>query len=388
MKLQNIINTMLFEQSEDEWVKISPEEYLDLLDVVGGYGSRIKKIKGYKDKKIWIDGDLKITDKDVTDLEGIDYVNGNLDITWTKIPYFDEKKVKGHFKYYGSKMDKIEKDKLRKKNLEYLDNLRDENAWNIENGEDISLRTEALYTTLEGNGIPTLNEDKYYILPDRNGVTFTWLGENDYESEYTVYTRDEADRAVQDYVEDMLNDIGFEAFSEWLFTSNIDYDYTERYLKEYYEEMIYDDPENWEVPLSLSSDQQKYIDISKKRISQQQERLKNEQLTDEEKKKIEDYINELDLVIEDIVENPEGDYDDDAIEEMAASYADDQKDDIINVLKDWGFDDKSIIKDFIKVDGMVEDILSNDGYSILAGYDGDYAVEHYDGEDYIVFRTN
>jgi hypothetical protein len=57
-------------------------------------------------------------------------------------------------------------------------------------------------------------------------------------------------------------------------------------------------------------------------------------------------------------------------------------------LKDWGFDDKSIIKDFIKVDGMVEDILSNDGYSILAGYDGDYAVEHYDGEDYIVFRTN
>jgi hypothetical protein len=159
-------------------------------------------------------------------------------------------------------------------------------------------------------------------------------------------------------------------------------------IKEYYEEVIYADPEGYEVPLALTSEQQRYIDISKERIKKQQERLKNEQLTDEQKKEIEDYINELDVLIEDIEENPEGDYDDDAIEEMAASYADDQKDDIINVLKDWGYDDKWIVNNFINVDGMVEDIIQSDGYGFMSSYDGDYSTEHYDGEDYIIIRTN
>jgi hypothetical protein len=179
-----------------------------------------------------------------------------------------------------------------------------------------------------------------------------------------------------------------DAFSKWLFDSNIDYNEANRWFKEYYEEVIYDDPEGYEVPLSLTSEQQRYIDISKERIKKQQERLKNEQLTDEQKQEIEDYINELDVLIEDIEENPEGDYDDDAIEEMAASYADDQKDDIINVLKDWGYDDKWVVNNFINVDGMVEDIIQSDGYGFMSSYDGDYSTEHYDGEDYIIIRTN
>ena len=101
---------MLFEQSEDEWVKVSPEEYIELLDVVGGYGSRIKKIKGYKDKKIWITGSLNVnSDRDLKDLEGIEYIDGDLNMAWTDVPFFDKEKVKGYFRYTGSKLDEIEK---------------------------------------------------------------------------------------------------------------------------------------------------------------------------------------------------------------------------------------------------------------------------------------
>lgn len=393
MKLQNIVNTMLFEQSEDEWVKISPEEYIELLDVVGGYGSRIKKIKGYKDKKIWITGDLKLnSNSDIKDLEGIEYVDGDMDIAWTKVPFFDKEKVKGSFRYAGSKMYEIEEEKKRKINLQKLDKLREENAWDINNGEDISIRTEALYTTLKNEGTPAEGEDKYFILPSEyrhygNGMGFTWLGQNNYESEYHVYTRDEADKAASNYVEDILDELGFDAFSEWVFENNLN-DYAEEWIQDYYEDMIYDDPDGYDVPLSLSSEQQKYINIAKEKIGKQQERLKKEQLTDDQKKEIEKYINELDVLIEDIEENPEGDYDDDAIKQMAESYADSEKDRILDFLKDMGYDDKWIIRNFINTEGIVEDIINSDGYGFMSSYDGDYSTEYFDGEDYIIIRTN
>lgn len=271
--------------------------------------------------------------------------------------------------------------------------MRDQNAWDINNGEDISIRTEALYTTLDSNGIPAGSEDKYFILPmdyghNRSGKSFTWLGENHYESEYVVYTRDEADKAAQNYVEDLLEEMGMEAFSDWVFENNIDYDYTDRWLKDYYEEIIYEDPEGYEVPLTLSSEQQRYVDISKERIKKQQERLKNEQLTDEQKKEIEDYINELDVLIEDIEENPEGEYDDEVISEMAESYADEQRENILDFLADMGMESKWIVNNFVNVDGIVEDIIQHEGYGFMSSYDGEYSTEYFDGEDYIVIRTN
>ena len=186
----------------------------------------------------------------------------------------------------------------------------------------------------------------------------------------------------------MLDEMGMEAFSKWVFENNVDYDHTDRWLKEYYEEVIYDDPEGYEISHTLSSEQQRYVDISKEKIRKQQERLKNEQLTDEQKKEIEDYINELDVLIEDIEENPEGDYDEDEISSMAESYADDQRDNILDLLKDWGYDDKWIINNFVNIDGIVEDVLQADGYGILSSYDGEYDTEYFDGEDYITIRTN
>ena len=49
MKMSKIVEGLIIEQElNDEWVKMSPDEYVDLLDLVNGIGSRIKNIKGYK----------------------------------------------------------------------------------------------------------------------------------------------------------------------------------------------------------------------------------------------------------------------------------------------------------------------------------------------------
>ena len=51
MSLKNIIRKVLKEQDE-EWVDVSPEDYIDLLKYVNGDGSLIKRLPDYRGKKI------------------------------------------------------------------------------------------------------------------------------------------------------------------------------------------------------------------------------------------------------------------------------------------------------------------------------------------------
>ena len=154
MSLNSIIRKILKEQSE-EWVDIDPEDYLDLLKYVNGDGSKIKNFQQYKGKKIRITGDLGIPDDDdITNIDSIDYVDCDLDIQHTNISFFDENKVKGNFRKYGSEMEKIEERKRVAKILEDQDELRQEGAWDIANGSEESEETLAIYKVLEAFGTP------------------------------------------------------------------------------------------------------------------------------------------------------------------------------------------------------------------------------------------
>jgi expansin (peptidoglycan-binding protein) len=93
MSIKNIIKNMLLEQSE-EWVDIAPEDYIDLLKYVNGDGALIKRLPDYRGKKIKITGKLDLSsNKTVSNIDSIDYVDGDLDIGYTNITYFDKYKV-------------------------------------------------------------------------------------------------------------------------------------------------------------------------------------------------------------------------------------------------------------------------------------------------------
>jgi hypothetical protein len=95
MNLKNIIRRVLNEQDE-EWVDVSPEYYMDLLKYVNGNGAIIKRLPDYNGKKIRITGDLDLNGyKDISNIDSIDYVDGDLSINSTNISYFDKNKVKG-----------------------------------------------------------------------------------------------------------------------------------------------------------------------------------------------------------------------------------------------------------------------------------------------------
>lgn len=393
MKMSKIVEGLIIEQElNDEWVKLSPDEYVDLLDLVNGIGSRIKNIKGYKGKKIYITGNLRIpsTGIKITDIDSIDYVNGNLDIRDTDIKYFDKNKVEGNFSYYGSEMWDIERRQANQKKLAELDELRKQDVWNINNGEDVSIRTSLLFNKLQNDGTVEEGEDKYFLYPElreRQRQTFEWLGDDKFESTYTVYTEEEADIAAIQYVEELLDELGFTAFSPWVFENNIDEDETEGFLYEYYTDTVYESPGDWGVPLELSDDQKKYLEITQKRIDKLQESLNQSNITEEEKQKIKKDIFDFEAIIDDIKENPEGDeYDEDQIDEVVKSLVDNNKDSILDFIDELGMGDEFKMN-FIDKKGAAEDVINSDGYGVLSFYDGEVDEEYYDGETYYIVRN-
>ena len=109
--INNLVSRVIKEQDEDEWVKVSPEQYLETMKYATYHAKGVSMMPGYRGKKIWITGDLNVSSLPISSLEGVYYVDGNLDISHTNISFFDENKVKGNFRKYGSEMEKIEERK-------------------------------------------------------------------------------------------------------------------------------------------------------------------------------------------------------------------------------------------------------------------------------------
>jgi hypothetical protein len=394
MSLRNLIRKVLIEQTEEEVVRIDPEEYKQLLKYVNGDGSALKKLKQYRGKKIIIDGDLKIGEKDgVTNIDSIDYVDGNLDIGGSDISYFDKNKVKGRFNYFYSKMYKIEREKILQKKKEYQNELRQQDEWNIENNDEVSNQTQALFNHLVSEEIVKEGEDKYNIYKENyqhygKGGVYTWLGEDEFESEWVVYNNDDIHDAAKENLENLVDELGIDAFRLWVWENHIDEDAARRYLYDDYEYLVREDPEDYNISKELTQEQEKTINVFKQKISNLQKKLTDTSLSQDEIDNINRQIEGAKNIIEDIEENPEGDYDEDEIESAIDSLVDDNVDNILDILKGRGFEDQALI-DFVDIDGAIEYVIRSDGYGqILNGYDGKDDEYKINGIWYHVMRHN
>ena len=413
MSLNSLIKKIIKEETE-EWVDVDAEDYLDLLQYVNGYGSLIKKLQNYNDKKIRIIGDLDLRGrKDVKNINGVDLVEGDLDISYTEIPFFDENKVRGRFNYYGSEMQRLEKEKINQERLAYQERLREDNEWNVENDDKESNETEAIFEYLKEKGnveevkeeakeeaneeakeeAKEEGEDKYFLFNTNykhygDSSMYLWLGSKNFESEYVVYEGDKIYQAAKENLESQIEESGFDTFREWVWEVHIDEDYVRRYLYDDYSEYVRQSPEDWNINKELTNQQKKYIEIHQASIDRLNQKLEDGGLTDEEQEEIESDIYDYQRLIEDINENPEGDYNEQEIEDTIEGMVDDNKDDIFRTLKDRGYDNQDLL-DFVDVDGAIDYVIRSDGYgSVLNGYDGTENEYTVNGNDYYVMRYN
>jgi hypothetical protein len=384
MPIKNIIRRILKEQ-EEEWIDLSPEYYIDLLKYVNGDGALIKRLPDYRGKKIKITGKLDLSsNKEVSNIDSIDYVDGDLNIGYTNIKYFDKNKVKGRLDYWSSTMYQIERKKILQEKLNELQEYRENKEWDINNGDDISYETEALFNHLYQNGdVGTyenedgeeVKEDKYFIYKTKYGGygrshMFEWLGDSLFESEWVVYSDDDIESAAYEKIQSDIDDLGYEAFGTSVWENNLDMVEVRRWLYDSEEDQVRNNPEDYEIEKELSQQQEQYVVIYTQKIERLNYKLENKELTDEETEEIEDEITSIEDIIEEIKENPEGDYDEDAIEEVIENYVEENSRDFPSFLKDMGFDSKYLL-DFVDIDAVCEDILRDSDYGeILNGYDG------------------
>jgi hypothetical protein len=404
MSIKKFFKNYIVEQDEN-LVSVSPEDYLEILENVGGIAERIANLKPYRGKGIVITGPINVTNyKNIGPLTGVVRVMGRLDISHTNVSNLNGITVDDYVSDYGSSMWKIKKQQELNEKFSDLDEKRREDEWNVENQDDESERTEAVYKYLnqngdvdmveddEGNEVP---EDKYYINPNGRatygyGKQYEWLGGGNgfNPNEYDVYTEDEADIAARQYVEQLVDDSGIDSFSSWAFNEALDDKQWYHWLYDYYDDDIRSSPEDFDIPLELSNQQMKQVQQLQSNIDSLNKRLESEDLPDEKYEEIEIKIEGLEEIIQEINDDPQGEYDESSIENEITGRVNDYENDIFGFIDQYGFD-KNFIMDFIDLDKLTETVVSSDGYgSMLNSYDGDYDTFNINGTEYYVMRVN
>ena len=404
MSLKKFFKNYILEQ-DDNLVSISPQDYLELLDDVGGIAERISKLKPYRGKGIVITGPLNVSKyKNIGPLTGVVRVMGRLDISHTNVPNLNGITVDRYISDYGSSMWKVKMQAELNEKLAELDEKRQEGEWDVENEDDDSERTEALYKYLkqngdvdmvedeEGNEVP---EDKYYIYPSGNatygyGRQYEWLGGgNGFNSNtYDVYTEDEADNAAKYAVESMIDDMGMDAFSEWVFDDALDTQSWVSWLQDFYDDYVRQDPEGYDIPLELSQQQARQVQQLQATLDSLNNRLETEDLPDDQYEAIELKIEGLEDTIQEIKDDPQGGYDESAIENEINDRVSEWEDDIKGFISMYGYD-KNFIMDFIDTNDITNTVVNSDGYgSLLNSYDGDYDTYNINGTEYYVLRVS
>ena len=404
MSLKKFFKNYILEQDEN-LVSISPDDYLELLEDVGGIAERISRLKPYRGKGIVITGPLNVSKyKNVGPLTGVVRVMGRLDISHTNVPDLNGITVDNYVSDYGSSMwtKKMQAELNRK--LAELDEKRQDREWDVENQDDDSERTEALYDYLRQNGdVDTVEdeegndvaEDKYYIYPMGRatygyGKQYEWLGGGNgfNPNAYDVYTEEEADNAARYAVESMLDDMGMDAFSEWVFDDALDRQSWTSWLQDFYDDYVRDDPESFDIPLELSQQQTRQINQLQVTLDSLNQKIGREGISNEEYQQLKEKIDGLEETIEEIKEDPQGGYDESVIDSEVNDRVREWEDDIKGFISMYGYD-KNFIMDFIDTDSIVNTVVNSDGYgSLLNSYDGDYDTFDINGTTYYVMRVS
>jgi hypothetical protein len=331
-KLRKIVKTIV-EQVEEEYYKISPQEYMELMKLSGYHGKGISKLPKFQGKPLWITGDLRISNTPTDSLGNIGYVDGTLDISNTNVSDISGIKVKTHVWDSNTPIYRRRKAAEFAKKMSEAQERRDNKEWDLETVDDEGEKAHALFQWLVSNGdieelsnkqmeiltnlkleldrlqkeydkeedseiynklsdriseiedeiseLEENNADVYNIYPDNykfySMEQFEVIGVDGLtERKYSVGTHSEMEAGALEYAENMIDDVQLDSFNESFLSNNIDTDYLKSYVEEFYEDDIWQNPDV-------------YFNDDDYELTREQE---------ERKENLENYIEELDGYIE------------------------------------------------------------------------------------------
>ena len=241
--------------------------------------------------------------------------------------------------------------------------------------------------------------DVYSLIPTGTFYDMTEFQIADQLDEtYAVGTEDEMETSAREYVEQLIDDIGYEGFSKGFAESYIDTDEVVEHMRSFYEDDVRDNPEAYfdDSERNLSDSQEDKINFNKKTIEQLEnfissleeelEETEDEDVQEDINEKIEDSnerIEELQQENEEIESDPDGDFPDDLIEEKVEDLVSDVSSNVSYYMQEFGLD----WKDYIDKDAFIQGVIDADGYGIVNGYDGNVTEIRVKDELFYVMRT-
>ena len=436
----------LTEEVEGEYYKISPEEYIELMRYGSYHGKAITKMKKFQGKPLWITGDLNLDSTPTDSLGNVAYVDGNLNISRTKVSSIEGTKVKGYVSDYSSPREKIRERQELNAKLGEQESLRDSDEWELTNGDEIGEKAHALFDNLVNVGEiePLSDDDKEKLIILRRKLQdlereYEELGDNDdrvndvqdaidetqteieeleendvdvymmypnsryrhyglqqfevlipgfKDREYTVGTEEEMDEAALAYAKSYIDDVGADGFNESFIEDYLDVDAIVNMAEEDYDYQIRDYPDSWfsESDYELTYEQEQRIDELETMIYDlEQQKLE----LDSDDENYYDYEEDLDNQIETLQEEldsiePLDEPSEEMIENKVAELVRDVRRDPLDYLKNYGLD----IKEYIDEDALAQGLVDSDGWGVMNGYDGQYDSEEVNGVTYYIMRTN
>ena len=319
LSFQNTVRRILVEQS-DEYYKISPQEFEDLMKVSGYHGKVLTKLKMFGGKPIWITGDLNLHDTPTDSLGNVKYIEGKLDIRNTNISDLSGVEVKGYIWDGATPIERRRKAEERRKKLQSAEERRFNKEWDLDNPDitEMGEKANALYKNLvndelifEPSGEEKFDELKnledeirrvtnemeqsedenrsqelyntltelqereeelrgdiitvYNIIPLRYSYyglqQFEVIGGNAEGNEYSVGDEDEMDEAAYEYAKNYVDEVGVEGFRQSFWEDYLDTDAIEDYFRESYYDDVRDNPEAYfnesEMPTTQEQDRRK-----------------------------------------------------------------------------------------------------------------------------------
>lgn len=500
--LIGLIKNIIIEQDDNvEYEDFTPQEYMDLLKSVNYKAQAIPKFPDFKGKKIRVNGNLPLMGlKQVTNLGEL-IVTGDLNVRSSGIVSLEGVTVGGILSYwdtpYQKELDRRKEMALRAEarqrredgewdlnnsnidkeglmanavfdymvqegDIEYLDvsereELQDlerrmeELEERIDNEEDSEivdeLENEQNDLQSEIDELKDKNNDVYDLIPEGSHYdlyTFRSIHNNSSGNIYAVGTEREADSSLEEYYDEMVNDLS--NFSKNTLSYHIDGDEVAEYYEDMIREWVMDDPENYDVSRETSVKQDKEIEKlqnqkrflqietylissgarsplteegveslkyfkfndymnnilvvewseNKWQIYQNGKKVESVTYEDEDEdgehesdnesrvEEIESEIEGIDEEIQDIRDDPDGDLNESEIEEAVEDRLGEIKDDPVGWLDQMG-DDYS---NFIDTQSLIRDLVDESDYGVISSYNNEYDTVSVNNSTFVVMRID
>lgn len=223
--------------------------------------------------------------------------------------------------------------------------------------------------------------DVYNIIPTGsfyNCTEFEVIDSELNDRRYAVGDEDDMKRSAYEYLDDLIDDIGFEGFSKSFAMDYLDTDAIVDYAEEMFNQDIYDSPESYfdDEQRELSGKQEEEIQVKRLFIERAENQISKMegQMGGDNDDDIQEKIDELNELIEsyeeeitEIEENPDGGFPEDLIEEAINERVRDVRDDPEEFLNEYGLE----WDNYIDRREFIQGAIDADGYGqTLNRYDG------------------